>query len=49
MKQILKILLGIYNAVFFCVLNVMGFVNHMWRERKWTPVAVVSNDRDETL
>ena len=48
MKQILKILLGIYNVIFFCMLNAMAFVNHLWREKKWTPVAAVSSDRDET-
>jgi hypothetical protein len=46
-KSILKALLALYNVCIFLVMNVVVYVNHLWRPRWWTRAAVPSESRDD--
>ena len=37
---LLRTALGLYNAAAFVVLNIVGWRNALWNEKKWTPKPV---------
>lgn len=47
-KLLMRILLQTYNVVVFVGINVVMFVNHLWRPRRWTRPAVPLQFHDDT-